>query len=110
MNSFGPINYSEESFERAVMQSPIPVLVDFWAAWCGPCKQIAPMLDEIARENAGTLRVVKVNVDDHPSLSKRFGIRCIPTFLVFVDGELKDRIIGVTSKGNLLSRVAALVS
>ena len=110
MNSSEPININEESFERAVIQSPIPVLVDFWAPWCGPCKAVAPMLDEIARENAGALRVAKVNVDDNPSLSERFGIRCIPTFLVFVDGQLRHTVVGVTSKQNLLSKVAVLAS
>jgi thioredoxin len=110
MNSSEPIHINEESFERAVVRSPIPVLVDFWAPWCGPCKMIAPLLDEIARENAGALRVAKVNVDDNPSLSERFGVRSIPTFLVFVDGQLKDTVVGVTSKQNLLSKVVALVS
>jgi thioredoxin len=110
MNSSEPIHVNEESFEPAVVRSPIPVLVDFWAPWCGPCKMIAPLLDEIARENAGALRVAKVNVDDNPSLSERFGVRSIPTFLVFVDGQLKDTVVGVTSKQNLLSKVVALVS
>jgi thioredoxin len=108
MNSTEPININEESFDRAVVQSPVPVLVDFWAPWCGPCKMIAPLLDEIARENAGALRVTKVNVDDNPSLSARFGIRSIPTLLVFSNGQLKDTVIGVTSKQNLLSKVASL--
>ena len=108
MNSPEPININEESFERAVVQSPVPVLVDFWAPWCGPCKMIAPLLDEIARENAETLRVTKVNVDDNPSLLARFGIRSVPTLLVFSDGQLKDTVVGVTSKQNLLSKVAAL--
>ena len=108
MNSSEPININEESFERAVVQSPVPVLVDFWAPWCGPCKMIAPLLDEIARENAGTLRVTKVNVDDNPSLAARFGIRSVPTLLVFAEGQVKDTVVGVTSKQNLLSKVAAL--
>jgi thioredoxin 1 len=110
MNSSEPININEESFERAVVQSPVVVLVDFWAPWCGPCKMIAPLLDEIARENVGSLRVTKVNVDDNPSLAERFGIRSVPTLLVFSGGQLKDTVVGVTSKQNLLSKVAALVS
>ena len=109
MNSSEPININEESFERFVIHSPIPVLVDFWAPWCGRCKMIAPLLDEIARENAGALRVAKVNVDDNPSLSERFGVLSIPTLLVFADGQLKDTVVGVTSKQNLLSKVVALV-
>jgi thioredoxin len=108
MNSSEPININEETFERAVVQSPVPVLVDFWAPWCGPCKMIAPLLDEIARENTGTLRVTKVNVDDNPSLTARFGVRSIPTLLVFSDGQLKNTVVGVTSKQDLLSKVAAL--
>ena len=108
MNSSEPININEESFERAVVQSPVPVLVDFWAPWCGPCKMIAPLLDEIARENAGTLRVTQVNVDDNASLSERFAVRYIPTLLLFANGQLKDTVIGVTSKQNLLSKLAAL--
>jgi thioredoxin 1 len=105
-----PININEESFERAVVQSPIPVLVDFWAPWCGPCKMIAPLLDEIARENPDTLRVAKVNVDDNPSLAARFGVKSIPTLLVFADGQLKGTSVGLTSKQNLLSKVAALAA
>jgi thioredoxin len=108
MNSSEPININEESFEGAVVQSPVPVLVDFWAPWCGPCKMIAPLLDEIARENEGTLRVTKVNVDDNPSLAGKFGVRCVPTLLVFSGGQLKNTVVGATSKQNLLSKIAAL--
>ena len=108
MNSSEPININEETFERAVVQSPVTVLVDFWAPWCGPCKMIAPLLDEIARENAGTLRVTKVNVDDNPSLTARFGVRSITTLLVFSDGQLKTTVVGVTSKQDMLSKVGAL--
>ena len=110
MNPSEPININEESFERAVVQSPVPVLVDFWAPWCGPCKMIAPLLDEIARENPETLRVAKVNVDDNPSLAARYGVKSIPTLLVFSDGQLKDTSVGLTSKQNLLSKIAALAA
>lgn len=108
MNSSEPININEESFDRAVVQSPVPVLVDFWAPWCGPCQMIAPLLDEIARESAGSLRVAKVNVDDSPTLAARFAIRCIPTLLVFLNGQLRETVIGLTNKQNLLAKVAAL--
>ena len=110
MNPSEPININEESFDRAVVQSPVPVLVDFWAPWCGPCKMIAPLLDEIARENPDTLRVAKVNVDDNPALAARYGVRSIPTLLVFADGQLKDTSVGLTSKQKLLSKVAALAA
>jgi len=110
MNTSEPININEDSFERAVVQSPVPVLVDFWAPWCGPCKMIAPVLDEIARENAGSVRVTKVNVDENPSLLARFGIRSVPTLLVFSNGQLRDTVVGATSKQNLLSRLGAVAN
>src|SRR5438094_8738455 len=108
MNTAEPININEDSFDAAVTKSPVPVLVDFWAPWCGPCKMIAPMLDEIAREQAGALRVAKVNLDDNQQLAVRFGVRAIPTLLLFSAGELKDTIVGMTSKQNLLAKLLAL--
>jgi thioredoxin len=102
-----PINVNNDSFERAVIESPVPVLVDFWASWCGPCKLIAPVLDEIARENAEMLRVAKVNVDDNPELSTKYGVRSIPTLLIFSGGGLKETVIGLTSKQTMLSKVFA---
>jgi thioredoxin 1 len=106
MNVYEPININEQSFERAVLKSPVPVLVDFWAGWCGPCKMIAPVLDEIAREQGGLVRIAKVDVDENPGLAERFGIRSIPTLLVFVDGELKETIIGPKKKADLLAKLA----
>jgi thioredoxin 1 len=105
-----PININEASFERAVIQSPIPVVVDFWAPWCGPCKMIAPLLDEIAKESGGRFRVAKVNVDDDAALQQRFGIRGVPTLLFFSGGELRDQIIGVGAKKAIVEKLANLPS
>jgi thioredoxin 1 len=104
-----PININEASFERAVIQSPIPVLVDFWAPWCGPCKMIGPLLEEIAKESDGRYRVTKVNVDDDPALQQRFGIRGIPTLLFFKDGAQRDQIVGAAAKKVILEKLEALL-
>ena len=103
-----PINVNEASFEKAVLQSPVPVLVDFWAAWCGPCKMIAPVLDEIARENEGRYRVAKVNIDDDPGLMQRFSVRAVPTLLFFSGGELRDQMVGGAGKKAIVDKLAAL--
>lgn len=109
MNLSEPININEQSFDRAVTQSPVPTLVDFWAPWCGPCKMIGPVLDEIAKENAGKVRIAKVNVDDSPALAARYGIRSIPAMLIFSGGELKETLVGAnTSKQTLLAKLTAL--
>jgi thioredoxin 1 len=105
-----PININEASFERAVIQSPIPVVVDFWAPWCGPCKMIAPLLDEIAKESDGRFRVAKVNIDDDPALQQRFGIRGVPTLLFFSGGELRDRIVGAEAKRAIVDKLENLLS
>lgn len=102
-----PININEASFEKAVIQSPIPVVVDFWAPWCGPCKMIAPLLDEIAKENDG-FRIAKVNIDDDPALQHRFGVRGVPALLFFSGGELRDQIVGVSPKKTILAKLSAL--
>ncbi len=103
-----PININEASFEKAVLQSPIPVLVDFWAPWCGPCKMIAPLLDEIARENEGKFRVAKVNIDDDPALMQRYSVRAVPTLLFFSGGELKDQLVGGAPKQAILEKLSRL--
>ncbi len=100
-----PININEASFEKAVLQSPIPVLVDFWAPWCGPCKMIAPLLDEIARENEGKFRVAKVNIDDDPALMQRYSVRAVPTLLFFSGGEMKDQLVGGAPKQTILEKL-----
>jgi len=102
------INLNESNFDREVTQHDKPVIVDFWAEWCGPCKMIAPLLDEIAREKLETVKVAKVNVDENQSLSFKYNIRAIPALLFFKNGQLRDQVTGVTSKKDLLTRIEAL--
>ena len=102
------IEVNETNFEREVLQSPRPIVVDFWAEWCGPCKMLAPALDEVAREQEGHAVVAKVNVDENPALAQRFNIQSIPTLLYFRGGELRDQTIGVVSKKAITSKIAAL--
>src|SRR5439155_22087617 len=108
VNNSTVISLDESNFDREVKQDDKPVIVDFWADWCGPCKMIAPLLDEIAREKVDTIKVAKVNVDENQSLSFKYNIRAIPALLFFKNGQLRDQVTGVTSKKDLLSRLEAL--
>jgi thioredoxin 1 len=98
----------EENFDQAIRDSRVPVLVDFWATWCGPCQMIAPVLDEIAKEQGDAIRIVKVDVDQNQTIADRFGVRNVPTLLFFKGGEVRDQVVGVTSKADLVSRLNAL--
>jgi thioredoxin 1 len=105
-----PTTVSDATFEEEIGAATEPVLVDFWAEWCGPCKMIAPVLEEIAEEYAGRLRIVKLNVDDNPQTARRFDVMSIPTLIVFKDGQAKKRMVGAKGKNALLGELAEFVS
>ena len=104
------IEINEGNFESEVIQSSQPVIVDFWAEWCGPCKMLAPVLDQIATEKLGHVKVAKVNVDANPVLAARFGIRSIPTLLYFSGGVVRDQTIGVIGKNGIVAKLEKLES
>ena len=101
---------NQETFDTTVNTARTPVLVDFWADWCGPCKMLAPVLDEVAAEQAGKAVVAKVNVDESPELASRFHIQSIPTLLYFRDGQLRDQSLGVVSKKVITNKLTALAA
>jgi thioredoxin 1 len=100
-----PIELTDGNFQKEVLESRQPVLVDFWAVWCGPCRMVAPVVEEIAHEYDGKIKVGKVDVDSNPEVSMKFGIRSIPTLMVFKGGQVVEQIIGAMSKTNLIKKV-----
>ncbi|MGF1493779.1 MAG: thioredoxin [Microcoleaceae cyanobacterium] len=108
-NNVHYVTLTAENFETEVLQSPVPVIVDFWAAWCGPCRVMNPVVESTAEEFAGVVKVGKLNIDDYPDLATDFHIEAIPTLLMFYQGEVIDRISGVVSQVALSDRIQELL-
>jgi thioredoxin 1 len=100
---------SDDSFDSEVLKSPVPVLIDFWAPWCGPCRAIAPIVEELAGEYTGKLKIVKMNVDDNPRTPARYGVRGIPNLILFKNGEVQQQIVGAVPKAHLVKAISTVV-
>jgi thioredoxin 1 len=110
MASAAVIQVTKDNFEQEVLKATVPVVVDFWAEWCGPCKMLGPVLDDIANEKGDSVKVVKVNVDEEADLAVQYGIRNIPALFYFKDGELKHKGIGVQPRSEILKKLDSLAS
>lgn len=104
----GPYQVTTETFKAEVLKSPVPVLVDFYADWCGPCRALIPILAELSAEAEGRYKVVKVNTDDQPDLSVEYGVNALPTILVFKEGKVKGKLVGLQSKARLVEALDAI--
>jgi len=109
MASANVVTLSAANFDSEVVNSTVPVVVDFWAEWCAPCKMIAPVLDQIADEKVGKVKIAKLNVDTAPELATKFGIRAIPTLLVFQGGMVKEQMVGMVGKKDIEKKLAAYI-
>jgi thioredoxin 1 len=106
----GVPEFDDKNFEREVLQAAGPVLVDFWAPWCGPCRQIAPVIEQLAGENAGTIKIGKLNVDVAPNSAQTYGVSSIPTLMLFKNGEVVERFVGVQPKSRLQEAIDAVTA
>lgn len=105
----GPLHVGDGDFEKTILQAELPAVVDFWAPWCGPCRMVAPTIEELAQEYAGRVVVAKVNTDEHQQWAQHFGIRGIPTLLFIKGGQEVDRIVGAVPKKAILSKIEAMI-
>ncbi|MEE9145745.1 MAG: thioredoxin [Candidatus Binatia bacterium] len=103
------IQVGDDNFEEEVIRSKLPVLIDFWAPWCGPCKSIAPVIEELASEYEGKLKVTKLNVDDNPNTASRYGVRGIPNLLILKEGAVKEQVVGAVPKGRLVDAIEKIL-
>jgi len=103
--SQGVVDVTDASFDSEVLKSDVPVLVDFWAPWCGPCRAIAPIIEELAKEYSGKLKVAKVNVDNNPKAPQNYQVRCVPNLIVFKNGELQEQIVGAVAKQEIVNAI-----
>ncbi|MBK7444540.1 MAG: thioredoxin [Ignavibacteria bacterium] len=105
-----PIEFTDANFEEEVLKSELPVLIDFWAVWCGPCKMIAPSIDQLANEYEGKAKIGKVDVDNNQQIATKYGIRSIPTLLIFKDGKMVDQIVGALPKPKIAEKLNAHIN
>jgi thioredoxin 1 len=103
------VQVSDDTFDSEVLKASVPVLIDFWAPWCGPCRAIAPIVDQLATEYAGKLKIVKMNVDDNPRTPANYGVRGIPNLILFKDGQVQQQIVGAVPKAHLVKAISAVV-